>query len=58
MTVAEIALYIYLGIGLIYGLYILVNGLDRWYVFPINVLGGPIALIYIVYLAFANKMPK
>lgn len=47
---------IYLIGGFIYAFLIMMAGSDRWYHFPINVLGGPIVLGYMVYTAF--KRPR
>ena len=38
--------YIYLGIGTIYGLYLLLSGNSNIWGLPINILGGPIMIIY------------
>lgn len=52
-------LYIYLGIGLIYGVYIYINTPEEWYKLPLNILGGPIAFVYIIYKAIAGgRMPR
>jgi fumarate reductase subunit C len=37
---------IYLIIGFLYATYILFFGGDRWYLYPINFIFGPIVLIY------------
>jgi hypothetical protein len=37
----------YLVVGTIYALYILFFAGDAWYWLPVNILGGPIMLIYI-----------
>lgn len=46
---------IYLVIGFLYALYILLFAGDEWYWFPINILGGPITLVIIIYKTFQGK---
>jgi hypothetical protein len=46
---------IYLGLGFLYALYILLFAGDRWYLFPINMLGGPITVVYIVVITLKGK---
>lgn len=45
MQILTIILYAYLGIGSIYALYILFFGNGSFLWLPLNILGGPIALI-------------
>ena len=45
---------IYGVVGFVYALYIMLNGIDPWYNFFINIVGGPIALIY-SYIKYAVK---
>jgi len=46
---------IYLVFGLFYALFILFRGADKWYVFPINALGGPVMLVYIVVTVLRGR---
>lgn len=46
MDILKTFLFIYLGIGLVYALYIWLFAGDFWYAIPINMLGGPITLVY------------
>jgi len=46
---------IYLFIGFLYALYILLFAGDEWYWFPVNMIGGPVALLYIIYKTFQGK---
>lgn len=39
-------MYIYLAIGGVYGLYLLLSGNSTIWGFPINVIGGPVMIIY------------
>jgi hypothetical protein len=59
MDILRIILYVYLGFGLLYGIYLLLFGDDKWYMFPINVLGGPVVFVYLLIIsAFTNKELK
>lgn len=46
MGLLIVFLYIYLGVGVVYGLYLLFTGNSTVLGFPINVLGGPVMIIY------------
>lgn len=46
MYAAYIFGLIYLVIGFIYAFYILISEIDPWYLFPINMIGGPVVLVY------------
>ncbi|MBD3366041.1 hypothetical protein GF360_01720 [candidate division WWE3 bacterium] len=48
-------LYVYLGLGFIYGLYVTFAGNGKWYTFPINVLGGPIVVVIILYKSLTGR---
>jgi len=48
-------MYIYLFFGLIYGIYVTGWGGGRWYMFPVNVLGGPVVALIILYKVFTKK---
>ena len=45
MIILEIIGWLYLIIGFIYATYILLFAWDAWYLFPINVIFGPITLV-------------
>jgi hypothetical protein len=45
----------YLILGFVYAVYILFVGIDPFYVFPINVIGGPIMIVYIVIKTAQGK---
>jgi len=48
MDLILVVLGIYLGIGLLYALYILLFGYDKWYLFLLNVVFGPPVLLHVV----------
>jgi len=48
MEILTFILYVYLGLGTIYGLYLLFNGSSSIWQLPINILGGPIVAIYVI----------
>lgn len=45
----------YMLFGLIYGVYVTGWGGGKWYLFPINVLGGPIVFFVVVFRVLAGK---
>lgn len=47
MSVLEVLLYAYLGVGFIYAMYIWLFAGDLWYSIPVNILGGPVVIIYL-----------
>ncbi|HSX39834.1 MAG TPA: hypothetical protein VLI92_04580 [Candidatus Saccharimonadales bacterium] len=55
MIVLIIILAIYLLLGFVYAVYILLFGYDGWLAFPINMLFGPVFLVYLFYLTKKNK---
>ena len=55
MVILNIIGILYLILGFVYAVYILLWGADPWYFFPINVLGGPIMVVYIIYLTRKDK---
>ena len=57
MSVQQTFFAIYLVIGFIYAVGILVRGNDKWYLFPINMLFGPLGILYIIYLAAKEELP-
>ncbi|MFA6981595.1 MAG: hypothetical protein WC243_01035 [Patescibacteria group bacterium] len=46
MNFIEIAVFGYIILGSIYGLYVLAIGSSPWYSLPLNVIGGPIVVLY------------
>lgn len=48
MEILTVLLYVYLGLGTIYGLYLLFNGSSSIWSLPINILGGPIMAVYVL----------
>lgn len=48
-------LFLYFVLGFIYALYILFFGKDPWYVFPINVIGGPVTVVYLLYMTLIGR---
>ncbi len=48
-------LYVYLGIGFIYALYIWLFAGDPWTAIPLNTIGGPINIIYQTVRAFRRR---
>ena len=46
---------VYLILGFIYAVYIAKQGTDRWYMFPFNVVFGPLVVVYIVYITITGK---
>ena len=55
MVFLYVLAFIYTAVGFVYALYILFNGIDAWYVFPLNFVFGPIALLYNYYKFFVKK---
>lgn len=55
MEILKISLYVYLGIGFVYALYIWLFAGDPWYSIPLNILGGPINIIYQTIRAIRQK---
>ena len=51
-------LYVYLGIGFVYAIYIWLFAGDSWYAIPFNIIGGPIIFIYHTIRSFARKVPR
>jgi len=56
MVVLLIVAVFYLLVGFFYAVYIAVLGVDPWYTFPINMLGGPVVLIINYLLAKKGKL--
>ena len=46
--------YIYLGIGSLYGLYLLFSGNSTIWALPVNIIGGPIMIVYHLYDVWKN----
>ena len=58
MEILTYFIYVYLFLGIIYGLYLLIKGSSTILQLPINILGGPVMVIYIVYKTLRReKMP-
>jgi hypothetical protein len=56
MLALKIIAAMYLLAGFIYAIYVhLIGSERRWWLFPINVIGGPIMVIYIVILSIRGK---
>lgn len=55
MLILEILAGIYLISGFLYALYLLLFGQDAWYLFPINMLFGPINIVYLVIVTLRGK---
>ena len=49
--------FIYLTVGLIYAFNVLLKGSDPWYLFPINMLGGPVVIVQIYFITKKGKRP-
>ncbi len=56
MLLIELFTIIYLIIGLSYSIYILLKGYDKWYWAPINVVLGPLIIVYSLYVIIKNKV--
>lgn len=48
-------LYVYFGVGFIYAMYIWLFAGDTWVSIPINILGGPLVLIWAILTQFTRK---
>ncbi len=46
---------VYLIVGFVYAFYIFLFAGDKWYWFPVNVAGGPIALLYLAIVSFPMR---
>ena len=55
MLALKIFLIIYLIFGFVYAVYVGLKGTDKIWWFPVNVLFGPITVVYIVYLSLKGK---
>jgi len=56
MLVLKILGLLYLILGFVYALYVhAIKSETRWWLFPVNVIGGPLMVIYIVILSIRNK---
>ena len=54
-----IFLYLYLGFGFIYAIYLYIATVEEWYKIPINILFGPIVFVYLaVITALGWKVPR
>lgn len=55
MDIFLTVVYVYLGIGFVYAIYIWLFAGDYWYSIPVNTLGGPINIIYQVLRSYFRK---
>jgi len=46
---------LYLIIGFVYAAYILIKGKAPWYYFLVNWIGGPIMILYVIYITQTGK---
>jgi len=54
-----IFLFVYLTFGFIYAVYILTKGTDKWVWFPVNVIFGPVTVLYLFFMTLTGKkLPK
>ncbi len=58
MEIIQILMYLYLGFGFVYALYILLFQGDRWYAFPVNFVLGPIFLIYNFIVLYKERKQR
>ncbi|OGC70330.1 hypothetical protein A2415_05130 [candidate division WWE3 bacterium RIFOXYC1_FULL_39_7] len=59
MIFLYIFLTVYVLAGTIYAIYVLVNDIDPWYYFPLNMLLGPVVYIFNYYWYFKKRnLPK
>jgi hypothetical protein len=54
MQILIVLAYTYLGIGTLYGLYLLFSGNSTLLGLPINILGGPVMIVYQLYDVLKN----
>ena len=54
MSILIVFMYVYLGIGGLYGLYLLLSGNSTLLGLPINIIGGPIMIVYNIIDVFKN----
>ncbi|MFC1625006.1 hypothetical protein ACFL15_01415 [Patescibacteria group bacterium] len=55
MLALKIFIILYLIAGFIYALYLLVIKSSEWYWLPINIIGGPIIILYTLYFVIRKK---
>jgi hypothetical protein len=56
MIALRIISVIYLLAGFIYAVYVHAIGSERrWWLFPINVIGGPVLVVYIIIISIKRK---
>jgi len=51
----KIFLIIYLILGFIYAFYIAIKGTDKWVWFPVNIIFGPVTVLYLIYITIRGK---
>lgn len=49
--------FVYLILGFVYAVTVHKNGAEPWYVFPINVIGGPIVFIRLYKVTKEGRRP-
>jgi hypothetical protein len=50
-------IFVYLVAGFVYAVYVHKNGKEKWYMFPVNVIGGPVMFLYLAKLAKQRRRP-
>jgi hypothetical protein len=56
MLALKIIIAVYLLAGFVYAVYVQLIGSERkWWLFPINVVGGPMMVVYIIILTLRGK---
>ena len=55
MQLIKLLAYAYLGVGVLYGLFLIRNRNTTLLQLPINILGGPILLVYIILATRSGK---
>lgn len=55
MEVFKVLITIYLILGLIYAVFIATKKVDEWYWFPVNLILGPLTVLYLTYITLRGK---
>lgn len=55
MEVFKVLITIYLILGLIYAVFIATKKVDEWYWFPVNLILGPLTVLYLAYITLRGK---
>lgn len=54
----KIFIFIYLLAGFVYAVYVhSIKSETRWWMFPVNVIGGPIMVVYLTIISFKRERP-